>query len=107
MSWDLIPYLVIAGITNGSIYAFIALGFCLIQNATGLVNFAQGDFVMIGAMIVISLYQTAHLPMPLAFLLSVGAVALIGVALQQGPIRYSKNRDILTLVMITVGASIS
>jgi len=107
MSWQLIPQFFVSGITNGSIYALIALGFCLIQNATGLVNFAQGDFVMIGAMIVISLYQVAHLPMPLAFALSVGAVALIGVALEQGPIRRSKNRDILTLVMITVGASIS
>lgn len=107
MSWQLIPQFFVSGITNGSIYALIALGFCLIQNATGLVNFAQGDFVMIGAMIMISLYQVAHLPMPLAFLLSVGAVALIGVALEQGPLRHSKNRDILTLVMITVGASIS
>lgn len=107
MSWHLIPQFLVSGVTNGSIYALIALGFCLIQNATGLVNFAQGDFVMIGAMIVISLTQTMHLPMPAAFLLSVAAVAVVGVALELGPIRHSKNRDILTLVMITVGASIS
>ncbi len=103
----LFPQFFISGITNGSIYALIALGFCLIQNATGLVNFAQGDFVMIGAMLMITLYQGAHLPMPLAFVLAMGTVAVIGVALQQGPIKHSRNHDILSLVMITIGASIS
>lgn len=107
MTWHLLPQFLVSGITNGSIYALIALGFCLIQNATGIVNFAQGDFVMLGAMITISLYQAAHLPLPVAFLAAVTATAVIAVALQQGPVRHSRNRDILTLVMITVGASIS
>ncbi|MFP5213934.1 MAG: branched-chain amino acid ABC transporter permease [Acidobacteriota bacterium] len=107
MFWYLAPQFFISGVTNGSIYALIALGFCLIQNATGLVNFAQGDFVMLGAMMAVTLLQTAHLPMPLAFLISVAVTAAVGVALERGPIRQSKNRDILTLVMITVGASIS
>jgi branched-chain amino acid transport system permease protein len=107
MFWYLAPQFFVSGVTNGSIYALIALGFCLIQNATGLVNFAQGDFVMLGAMIAISLLSVAHLPAPLAFLLSIGAVALIGIVLEWGPIRHSKNRDILTLVMITIGASIA
>jgi branched-chain amino acid transport system permease protein len=105
--WYLVPQFFVSGITNGSIYALIALGFCLIQNATGMVNFAQGDFVMLGAMMVVTLHHVAQLPLPLAFLISIAAVSLIGVALEQGPIRHSRNRDILTLVMITVGASIS
>jgi branched-chain amino acid transport system permease protein len=107
MLLHLFPQFFISGVTNGSIYSLIALGFCLIQNATGLVNFAQGDFVMIGAMVMISLYQVAHLPMPLAFILATGTAAVIGVALEQGPIKHSRNRDILSLVMITIGASIS
>ncbi|NSW87676.1 MAG: branched-chain amino acid ABC transporter permease [Syntrophobacteraceae bacterium] len=107
MNWHLAPYFFVSGITNGSIYALIALGFCLIQNATGLVNFAQGEFVMLGAMMVFTFYHIIGLPMPVAFILAVAAVALIGVALERGPIRHSRNRDILTLVMITVGASIS
>src|SRR5512141_1939935 len=106
MLWYLVPHLFVSGITNGSIYALIALGYCLIQNATGLVNFAQGDFVMLGAMMVVTLYVGAHLPMPFAFLAAVAAIALVGMALESGPIRHSRNRDILTLVMITVGASI-
>ena len=62
---------------------------------------------MLGAMMMVSLTHVAQLPMPLAFLISTAAVAVIGVALEQGPLRHSRNRDILTLVMITVGASIS
>lgn len=107
MFWYLLPQFLVAGITNGSIYALIALGYCLIQNATGLVNFAQGDFVMIGAMVMITLYQTAHLPMPVAFILAIALVALIGIVLQEGPLKHSRNRDILSLVMITIGASIA
>ena len=107
MSWYLVPQLLVAGITNGSIYALIALGYCLIQNATGLVNFAQGDFVMLGAMLMVSLVHGANLPMPLAFCISIAIVALVGIALERGPIRHSRNRDILTLVMITIGASIT
>ena len=107
MAWSLIPHLLVAGITNGSIYALIALGFCLIQNATGLVNFAQGEFVMLGAMIVVWLYNGLNLPLALAFPISILLVAMVGICLERGPLRYSRNRDILTLVMITVGASIA
>lgn len=107
MIWSLIPHLLVAGITNGSIYALIALGFCLIQNATGLVNFAQGEFVMLGAMIVVWLHNGLHLPLALAFPLSIMVVAIVGIFLERGPLRHSRNRDILTLVMITIGASIS
>ncbi len=107
MLWTLVPQFLVSGITNGSIYALIALGFCLIQNATGLVNFAQGDFVMLGAMIAVFLMQGLHVPMLPAFLIAVLAVAAVGVALEQGPIRHARNREVLTLVMITVGASIS
>jgi len=107
MIWHLIPQFLVSGITNGSIYALIALGFCLIQNATGIVNFAQGEFVMLGAMIAISTYQIGLFPLPMAFIFAIISVGFIGIALQQGPIRHSKNHDILTLVMITVGASIS
>jgi branched-chain amino acid transport system permease protein len=107
MFWTLAPHFFVSGITNGSIYALIALGFCLIQNATGMVNFAQGEFVMLGAMLMVTFYSVADFGMPISFALSVAIVALVGIVLEQGPIRHSRNRDILTLVMITVGASIT
>lgn len=107
MFWQQFPQFLVSGITNGSIYALIGLGFCLIQNATGLVNFAQGDFVMLGAMIAIWLMQAAQMPMVFAFPAAMALVSLVAVALEQGPLRHSRNRDILTLVMITVGASMA
>ncbi len=107
MSWSLVPHLLVAGVTNGSIYALIALGFCLIQNATGLVNFAQGEFVMLGAMIVVWLHNALHVPLAFAFPAAVLLTAAVGVSLEKGPLRHSRNRDVLSLVMITVGASIA
>lgn len=107
MLWLLAPQFLVSGVTNGAIYALIALGYCLIQNATGLVNFAQGEFVMLGALIAISCHQGLGLPMPAAIAIAIAATAVVGMALERGPIRHSRNRDILTLVMITVGASIS
>ena len=107
MLLHLFPQFFVSGITNGSIYSLIALGYCLIQNATGLVNFVQGDFVMIGALLTVTLWQVAGLPMPLALVLAIAAVAVLGMALERGPIRHSRNRDLLSLVIITIGASIS
>ena len=104
--WQQLPQFVVSGLTNGSIYALIALGFCLVENATGIVNIAQGEFVMLGAMMMVTFHQGAQLPMPVAFVLAVLAGAVIGVALEEGPLRHSRNRDVLTLVLITVGASI-
>ena len=59
----------ISGLTNGAIYALIALGFGIIFNSTTIINFAQGEFVMLGAMCAISIYRLAP-SLPLAFLRS-------------------------------------
>ena len=61
MIWSQLPQFFVSGLTSGSIYALIALGFGIIHNATGIVNFAQGEFVMLGAMTMISLTQVVNL----------------------------------------------
>lgn len=96
----------LSGLTTGSTYALIAIGFSLIHNATGIVNFAQGEFVMLGGMFMVTFLSLLKLPMPLAFFLTVLSVAAIGLLLERGPIRRAKSKEILILVMITVGASI-
>lgn len=98
---------ILSGLTTGSTYALIATGFSLIHNATGIVNFAQGEFVMLGGMFMITFYSFLKLPMLLAFILTVFSVAAVGLLLEIGPIRRAKSKEILILVMITVGASIS
>jgi len=97
----------LSGLTTGSTYALIAIGFSLIHNATGIVNFAQGEFVMLGGMFMITYYSFLQLPMALAFFLTIFSVAAVGMLLERGPISRAKSKEILVLVMITVGASIS
>jgi len=97
---------ILSGLTTGSTYALIAIGFSLIHNATGIVNFAQGEFVMLGGMFMITFYTFLKLPMVLSFILTVFSVAAVGVLLERGPIRRARSKEILILVMITIGASI-
>ncbi|MDI6753742.1 MAG: branched-chain amino acid ABC transporter permease [Thermodesulfobacteriota bacterium] len=98
---------ILSGLTTGSTYALIAIGFSLIHNATGIVNFAQGEFVMLGGMFMITFHSLLKLPMLPSFFLTVLSVAAIGLLLEFGPIRRAKSKEILILVMITIGASIS
>ena len=102
-----ISQFILSGLTTGSTYALIAIGFSLIHNSTGIVNFAQGEFVMLGGMFMITFYSFLKLPMLPSFFLTVLSVAAVGLLLERGPIRRSKSKEILVLVMITVGASIS
>ncbi|MBD3183341.1 branched-chain amino acid ABC transporter permease [Candidatus Poribacteria bacterium] len=97
---------IIYGITVGGIYALVAMGFTIIYNATDVINFAQGGFVMLGAMIMVSLNTTLNLPMPLAFFLSILIVTAIGIIFERAAINPVKNASVITLIIITVGASI-
>jgi len=97
---------ILSGLTTGSTYALIAIGFSLIHNATGIVNFAQGEFVMLGGMFMITFYTFLKLPMLPGFVLTVFSVAAVGLLLERGPIRHARSKEILILVMITIGASI-
>ena len=97
---------IISGITIGAIYAVIALGFTIIYNSTEVINFAQGEFVMLGGMAVIALDSTGHLPLGVCFFLAVLSVTLVGVVLERFTIRPARNSNPITLIIITVGASI-
>ncbi len=69
---------IFAGLTSGSIYALVALGFDIIYNVTLVVNLAQGEFLMLGAMTMISLYSGFKLPLPVALVLSTLIVGCVG-----------------------------
>lgn len=96
----------ISGVTIGSIYAIVALGFVTIHNVTGIINFAQGEFVMLGGMVGFWLLAALHLPMPVAFVLTVAVTSLVGVLLDQLALRPAKKPTVLSLIIITIGASI-
>jgi len=97
---------IFSGITNGAIYAIIAVGFSLLYNSTELINFAHGEFVMIGALSLVTLWGSFHLPLPLAFVLTVVVVSGTGLLFERFAIRTVKKPDHIVLVIITVGASI-
>jgi branched-chain amino acid transport system permease protein len=94
----------LAGITRGSIYAIVAIGFNIIYNATGIINFAQGEFVIVGAMTAISLSQ--YLPLPLAVILAVLITTVLGGLLELIFIRRVRDATVLRLIVITIGLSI-
>jgi branched-chain amino acid transport system permease protein len=93
------------GLTAGAIYALVALGFSIIFNASRVINFAQGEFVMIGGMSAVSLLQ-AGAPMPLAIAGAVLIAVLVGLALAQLALESSRGSSVVTLIIITIGASI-
>jgi branched-chain amino acid transport system permease protein len=99
-----IPQLLVSGITNGCIYAIVAVGFSIIYNSTGVINFAQGEFVMIGAMVAAVLLAKASLLVALPAAVVVGcAVGALLALLILIPLR---RASVITLVIITIGASI-
>ena len=93
-----------AGITYGSIYAIVAIGFNIIYNTTGIINFAQGEFVMLGGMIAISLQ--ALVPLPMAIGLAVIITMIIGALIEIIFIRWLENPSVLRMIIITIGLSI-
>ena len=104
MSAQFLQFL-LTGLTVGAIYALVALGFAIIYNASHVINFAQGEFVMIGGMAAAGFVE-AGLPLPLAALLAVGGAMLVGLALEKLAIETARGASVVTLIIITIGASI-
>jgi branched-chain amino acid transport system permease protein len=104
--------LAIDGFRGGSIYALMALGFVMVYSVTGIINFAQGEFVMLGAMICITV-NDLPLPLPpamhlvLAILAGVAATTLIGVIIERATIHPARRSPPVTLIIITVGVTIT
>lgn len=94
----------LSGVAVGSIYALVALGFTLIYDSSGVINVAQGEFVMAGGMITASLFA-AGVPLYVAAVVAVLLVAILGFALHRFAIAPA-NADPVVLIIITIGASL-
>lgn len=101
---ELLQFL-LSGLTVGAVYALAALGFTIIYNASGVVNFAQGEFVMIGGMTTVFLFD-AGFPLPLAAGLAVCIGAGAGFFLNKLAVEPARGAPVVSLIIITVGASI-
>ncbi|MBA7573747.1 High-affinity branched-chain amino acid transport system permease protein LivH [subsurface metagenome] len=104
MSFEQFFQYFLSGVTSGSIYAIIAIGFNIIYNTTGIINFAQGEFLILGGMIGVSL--SSFLPLPLAIAAAVVVTMGVGALIDFLFIKWLKGPSVLRLVIITIGLSI-
>jgi len=104
MSFDQVLQYIFSGITVGSIYAFVAIGYNIIYNATGIINFAQGEFVMLGGMIAYTF--SGFMPLLPAIIAAVLLTAAVGGVIENVFIRRMRKTSVLGMIVITVGLSI-
>ena len=96
---------VFSGLTVGAIYALVALGFTLIYKSSDIINFAQGEFVMLGGMVTV-FAALAGMPLAVAAAVSIVATTAVGLALHRLAVAPARGATPVALIMITIGASI-
>ena len=101
-------YFLLAGVTNGSVYGLVGLSLSIIYGSSRVINFAQGDFVMLGAMSAVTFVAAAALPWPLAIVVIVAVASIVALALDLLVYRPLARRKAppLTIMMGTLGAAI-
>lgn len=106
MQFDQILQYTLSGLSTGAIYALIGIGFSIIYNATGIINFAQGEFVMLGGLLTLSSLDLLKLPLWLAIPCAIAASTVVGVLFERLAIRPLRRPTPINLVIITIGGSI-
>src|ERR1700730_10947034 len=101
----MLPQVLFSGLSLGSIYGLVALGFTVIFKATDVFNFAQGMLVVCGAFFTVTATTQLQLPFALALPLIVGAAALMGVAIHVLLIQPLAGRPMLSVIMLTIALS--
>lgn len=94
-----------AGLSNGALYAFLALGFGLVIRSTGVINFAQGDMVMVGGVLTAVLTRSG-VPVVIGALIAIAACTFISGAFYWVAIRTTRHATMAQVVLITIGFSI-
>ena len=103
---DIFAQLLFSGLGIGAVYALVALGFVLIFRATSVVNFAQGEFSMVAAYLMVVFAVDLGLPYGVAFLISLAGMALLGAVFNLLVYYPLRNRSYLPVLISTIGASI-
>ncbi len=103
---DQLAQFVVSGLVVGGVYALIGLGFVIVYGVTRIINFAQGEMVMLGALVMASL-AARGLSLPLAFALTVLAAAALGALLERLAVHPLRRAPALTLLIVTIGAAIA
>lgn len=95
--------LVLNGLMVGALYTLIAMGFVLIYKASEVINFAQGEQVMIGGYLALMMLSSVRLPLPLAILATMGVMAVLGFAIERGILRPLTGYPVVSVIMATIG----
>ena len=95
--------LVLNGLVIGSIYALVALGFVIIYKSSSILNFAQGEFLMLGAYVCLAIFTAARVPFLAAFALTLVFSAVLGVVLERVLLRPMIGEPVISVIMLTLG----
>jgi len=95
--------LVVTGLVIGSVYSLVALGFVLIYKATSVINFAQGEFVLVGAYICLDLIARFQIPFVWAFILTMFFSVILGLLVERLTLRPLIGEPVITVIMVTIG----
>ena len=98
--------LLVAGIAIGALYALVALGFVIIYKATGVINFAQGALVLLGAYFFYDLYERWSMPFVVAVLGAMAGCAVVGFIIERLILRRMVGQPVFAIIMITIGMTI-
>lgn len=102
---DFFVQLVINGLVVGSIYALVAMGFVIIFKSTGVLNFAQGEFLLLGAYISLMLLTRYHVPFFATVLLTLAFAVVLGLAIERLILRPMIGEPVVSVIMVTLGLS--
>lgn len=94
------------GVIVGLLYALVALGFVLVRKGSGVINFAQGELILVAGYFVAWCITDVGMPVPAAVLVAIAAMALLGVAVERFVLRPLENESLLSLVMATIALGI-
>jgi branched-chain amino acid transport system permease protein len=97
--------LVLNGLVIGSIYALVGLGFVIIYKSSSILNFAQGEFLMLGAYVCLAIFSTAKVPFAVAFVLTLVFSAVLGVLMERVLLRPMIGEPVISVIMLTLGLS--
>jgi branched-chain amino acid transport system permease protein len=102
---DFLLQLLVSGVVTGGIYALIAIGFVVVYKATGVINFATGELMMLGAFFAWTAMTAARLPFAAALVLAALASAAVGAAVERVVLRPLLGQRAISVIMVTIGLS--
>ncbi|GAA4330828.1 branched-chain amino acid ABC transporter permease [Variovorax defluvii] len=106
MKWQLLAQFLVNGLVIGSLYGLVAMSFVLVFKASRVVNFAQGEFLLVGAWTCWWLLQSYKLPFALSFLIVMCGMTVLGLLIQVVVLRPLVGQPIISVIMVTIGMSV-